>query len=95
MWKLRNDEWRMTASSRDSYRKAEQRLRDLLFGDGVYTAGLVKGDEQRQRVTAALHRMREAFDEMVQASERTSPNLAEDLLDAPPGSQARDPRSGT
>lgn len=85
----------MTATSRDSYRQAEQRLWELLFGDGVYSAGFVRGDEQRQRVTAALHRMRKAFDEMAQANERTSPNLAEDLLDASLGSQARDPRSGT
>lgn len=45
----------------ESYRKADLRLRQLLFGDGVTSTGLVRGEEFRLRVTAELRRMREAF----------------------------------
>ena len=53
----------MTAEdSLKTYRQAERRLQEMLFGDGVYTAGLVKGEEARLEVTSALRRMRQAFD---------------------------------
>lgn len=45
-----------------TYRQAERRLQEMLFGDGVYAAGLVKGEEARQQVRSALRRMREAFE---------------------------------
>jgi hypothetical protein len=45
----------------EAYRRAERRLQELLFGDGVYTPGLVRGEEGRDEVTSALRRMRNAF----------------------------------
>lgn len=44
------------------YRKAERRLRDALLGDGMYSAGLAKGDEARTLVTRELRKMREAVE---------------------------------
>ena len=79
----------MTADAADSYRQAERRLRELLFGDGVYSAGLVRGDEQRNRVTAALHRMREAFEELAEAMERDDAGAVED----PSRELSRSPRA--
>jgi hypothetical protein len=49
------------------YRKAERQLREMLFGDGETTVGIVKGEERRLLVSRVLRRMRQAFDE---ASER-------------------------
>ena len=45
----------------EAYRRAEQRLRLLLLGDGLSQPGIVKGEEARLRVTTALRHMREAF----------------------------------
>jgi excisionase family DNA binding protein len=53
----------------ESYRKADLRIRQLLFGDGSSTTGLVKGEEFRLRATAELRRMREAFNAVVLESE--------------------------
>jgi excisionase family DNA binding protein len=53
----------------ESYRKADLRIRQLLLGDGSATPGLVKGEEFRLRVTAELHRMRDAFNAVVLESE--------------------------
>ncbi len=46
----------------DAYRKADLRLRLLLFGDGIDTVGQVRGEIQRGQVTAELRRMRGALD---------------------------------
>lgn len=43
------------------YRKADLRLRQTLFGDGIYSGGLVKGEEGRAQVTRDLGRMRDSF----------------------------------
>jgi excisionase family DNA binding protein len=51
----------------EAYRRAEQRLRLLLLGDGVSQPGVVKGEEARLRVTTALRHMREAFASAVEA----------------------------
>lgn len=53
----------------ESYRKADLRIRQLLFGDGSATPGLVRGEEFRLRVTGELRRMREAFNAVVLESE--------------------------
>lgn len=45
----------------DVFRNAERRLRGLLFGDGVYASGVVKGEELRSQVNREVRRMREAF----------------------------------
>jgi hypothetical protein len=45
-----------------TFRAADHHLRELLFGDGIDHAGLVKGSERRDEVARALRRMREAFD---------------------------------
>jgi excisionase family DNA binding protein len=45
----------------EAYRRAEQRLRLLLLGDGMNQPGVVKGEEARVRITTALRHMREAF----------------------------------
>ncbi len=56
----------------------EQRLRDVLLGDGMNSPGVVKGEEQRAKVSAHLRRMREAVDELAQLEA----DLAEELLKA-------------
>ena len=71
----------------ETYRRADQRLRLLLFGDGSETPGRVKGEEYRQQVSAELRRMRNAFHEAVLGSEagpqepvdRSAGGLAEEL----------------
>ena len=45
----------------DAYRRADQRLRRMLLGDGMLEVGLVKGEEARARVTATLRQLRELF----------------------------------
>ena len=59
----------------ETYRRADQRLRLLLLGDGVATAGLVKGEEQRRQVTAEFRRMRTALDAVLEREE-SRPNEA-------------------
>lgn len=53
----------------EAYRKADRRLRELLFGDGVTMTGLVRGEEFRLQVTGVLRHMRSAFDAAVLESE--------------------------
>jgi hypothetical protein len=53
----------------DAYRAAEQRLRLLLMGDGLYETGTVRGESARARVNAELRHLRAAFDEVVAESE--------------------------
>ena len=43
------------------FRTTDLRLRQTLFGDGVYSGGLVKGEERRAEVTRDLGRMRDCF----------------------------------
>ena len=62
---------------RDKYRRAEQRLREVLLGDATYSLGAVKGHDQRGKVSAELRRMHEAFDELT----RREADLAEELLE--------------
>lgn len=50
----------------ETYRKADQRLRLLLFGDGVDSAGRVRGEEYRHQVAAELRSMRRAFDDVLE-----------------------------
>jgi hypothetical protein len=52
------------------YHQAERRLREILFGDGTFTPGYVKGEERRLEVTRTLRKMREAFDSAATAVER-------------------------
>ena len=47
------------------YRAADRRLRALLFGDGMYHAGIARGEENRDQAARALRVMREAFEEAV------------------------------
>ena len=67
----------------ETYRRADLRLRVLLLGDGADTAGLVRPEEHRLRVTAELRHMREAFDtvllERVEARPETSETRVADL----------------
>jgi excisionase family DNA binding protein len=71
----------------EAYRRAEQRLRLLLLGDGVSEVGVVKGEEARLRVTTALRHMREAFTAAVEdqgdraeAAQARATELQEELL---------------
>jgi hypothetical protein len=70
------------SAARELYRRAELRLRDLLFGDSVYSAGRLRGEEPRRQAAAELRRMRGAFDEVVGEAEQSASraDLAEDLL---------------
>ena len=54
---------------REAYRRADLRLRILLFGDTEHFAGRLRGEEPRQQASAELRRMRSAFDEAVDAAE--------------------------
>lgn len=62
---------------REAYRRAELRLRMLLFGDAEYAAGRLKGEEHREQAAHHLRRMRTAFDEAVEEAEKA--NLPDDL----------------
>jgi hypothetical protein len=62
---------------RDAYRRAELRLRMLLFGDAEYAAGRLKGEEHREQAARDLRQMRNAFDEAVEEAEES--NLSDDL----------------
>ena len=54
----------------ESYRRAELRLRMLLFGDESDTPGVIRGGEEaRLRVRAELRRMRQAFGDLASAQE--------------------------
>lgn len=57
----------------ESYRRAELRLRALLFGDENSSPGVIRGGEEaRLRVRAELRRMRQAMGELVAAREQAS-----------------------
>ena len=69
----------MTDEVTETYRRAEQRLRLLLLGDGLSEPGVVKGEEARMRVTTALRQMRESFAEALGAEARAT-ELQDELL---------------
>jgi excisionase family DNA binding protein len=69
----------VTEEVTETYRRAEQRLRLLLLGDGVSEPGVVKGEEARTRVTTALRQMRESLAEALGAETRAS-ELQDELL---------------
>ena len=64
----------------ESYRQAETRLRQVLFGDGVDTPGLVKGEDLRLRVNRDIRRMRDAFNSAAVADDHTHLQQAEKRL---------------
>lgn len=51
------------------YRRADQRLRLLLLGDGTESAGVVRGEEVRLQVARELRHVRDAFDAILLGSE--------------------------
>ena len=61
----------------EAYRKAELRLRLLLFGDGADTPPLIKGDTPRQRVTIELKHLRNAFDALLDRERVSRAEIAE------------------
>jgi hypothetical protein len=71
-------------TNREPYGRAELRLRELLFGDAVFSAGLLKGEEAREHAKTELRRMRSAFADAVERSDDSagSVDLAEDLREA-------------
>ena len=71
------------SEARELYRRAELRLRTLLFGDSVYGAGRLRGEEPRQQAAVELRRMRSVFDEVLNEAKESEQraDLAEDLLD--------------
>ena len=60
-----------------AYIRAERRLRELLFGDGMFTIGLVKGEENRLEAKMVLRRMRDLVEEIVTDSESGTTGEAE------------------
>ena len=50
----------------ERYRRADLRLRLFLFGDGSEKPGVIKGDESKQRISAELRHMRDAFAESIE-----------------------------
>jgi excisionase family DNA binding protein len=73
------------SSPQESYRRAELRLRMLLFGDESSPGVLRGGEDARDRVRAELRRMRQAVGDLASAqedAEATKPaavDLAEEL----------------
>jgi excisionase family DNA binding protein len=74
------------SSPYETYRRAELRLRMLLFGDEADTPGVIRGGEEvRLRVRSEIRRMRHAFDDLASAQEEASAaklaavDLAEEL----------------
>jgi hypothetical protein len=65
------------SDDQDKFHRAEQRVRHLLFGDGVFESGRLRGEETRDDVTRALRRMREAFDAVLAGSEESHEQRAE------------------
>jgi len=64
----------------EGYRRAELRLRELLFGDESSVPGVIRGGEDaRLRARAELRRMRQAVDELVAAQEEASVARPEDV----------------
>ena len=76
------------SSPHETYRRAEMRLRMLLFGDESTTPGIVRGGEEvRLRVRAELRRMRHAVDDLAAQEEAVAAKpaavgLAEELRGA-------------
>ena len=73
-------------SPQETYRRAELRLRMLLFGDESDTPGVIRGGEEpRLRVRAELRHMRQAMGDLAAAQEEAgaarpgADSLAEEL----------------
>jgi excisionase family DNA binding protein len=62
---------------RETYGKAELRLRVLLFGDGTEVAGRVRGEEFREQARTELRRMRNAFDAVASEVPELRPDEAD------------------
>ena len=71
-------------ASREAYGRAELKLRELLFGDAVFSGGRLRGDESRELARTQLRHMPAAFDEVVEPTAEPHPaaDLAEELRDA-------------
>jgi excisionase family DNA binding protein len=69
----------------ESYRRADLRLRILLFGDESDSPGVIRGEEARLRARAELRRMRQAVDDLASAqaeavaAQPAAVDLAEEL----------------
>jgi excisionase family DNA binding protein len=61
----------------ETYRKADLRLRLLLFGDGSDTPPLVRGEAPRQRVTNEIRHLRDAFDALLLSESEARTEVAE------------------
>ena len=61
----------------EAYRKADLRLRLLLFGDGSDTPPLVRGESPRQRVTNEIRHLRDAFDALLESESEARMEIAE------------------
>jgi excisionase family DNA binding protein len=61
----------------EAYRKADLRLRLLLFGDGSDTPPLVRGESSRQRVTNEIRHLRDAFDALLESEREARMEIAE------------------
>jgi hypothetical protein len=71
------------AAMRETYRTAEFRLRQLLFGDSIGSAGRLRGEEPRRQAVNELRRMRTAFDDAAGEAESSHGKAVdEDLHDA-------------
>jgi excisionase family DNA binding protein len=60
----------------EAYRKADLRLRLLLFGDGSDTPPLVRGEAPRQRVTNEIRHLRDAFDALLESESEARMEIA-------------------
>jgi hypothetical protein len=64
------------------YRRADQRLRLLLLGDGTETAGVVRGEEARLQVARELRHVRDAFDAvLLEGEDERSESLGAHVAD--------------
>ena len=62
-----------------TYRQAEQQLRQILFGDGETSAGVVRGEERRLVASRVLRRMKQAFDDALKNERGSGYGLDEEL----------------
>jgi excisionase family DNA binding protein len=72
-----DDAMRSAADFAEAYRKADLRLRLLLFGDGTDIPPLVRGEASRQRVTNEIRHLRDAFEAMLETENEARTEIAE------------------
>jgi excisionase family DNA binding protein len=66
-----------SAAAAESYRRADLRLRLLLFGDGADVAPFVKGELPRQLVANEIRHLRDAFEALLERESEARREIGE------------------